>query len=375
MQRNLPVLEDILQKARNGYPISREETGHLLTLQDSESIERLMSTARALRKQHFGNKIFFYGFIYLSTYCRNQCAFCFYRRPNTRSPRYRRSLTEVVDVTYRLVDAGVHLVDLTLGEDPRFYETGDFRELFHIVRAVKEQTGIPIMVSPGMVPDEVLNVLFDLGVDWYALYQETHNRKLFQKLRIGQDFEERCAKRASAKHDGMLVEDGILIGVGETISDRADSILSMKQDGVHQARVMSFIPQPDTPFAARPSPPRLNECLCIAAMRLAMPDRLIPASLDVDGIKGLQMRLEAGANVVTSIIPPHSMLAGVARCSLDVEQGRRTVDEVKKILAGIDLLPAGREDYESWVTSRKKTLWTEHDAPSKINASGRLNRI
>lgn len=48
-------------------------------------------------------------------------------------------------------------------------------------------------------------------------------------------------------------------------------------------------------------------------MRLLFPDKLIPASLDVDGISGLELRLMAGANVVTSIIPPNEGLAGVAQ--------------------------------------------------------------
>ena len=47
-----------------------------------------------------------------------------------------------------------------------------------------------------------------------------------------------------------------------------------------------------------------DEMVTFATMRLVMPDRLIPASLDIDGIAGLERRLRAGANVVTSIVPP-----------------------------------------------------------------------
>ena len=68
-----------------------------------------------------------------------------------------------------------------------------------------------------------------------------------------------------------------------------------------------------------------DELLTIAAMRLAMPDRFIPASLDVDGIAGLERRLQAGANVVTSIVPPTVGLAGVSQAELDIDEGYRTV--------------------------------------------------
>ena len=86
------------------------------------------------------------------------------------------------------------------------------------------------------------------------------------------------------------------------------------------------------------------ELLTIAAMRLAMPDRLIPASLDVDGIRGLERRLEAGANVVTSIVPPTVGLAGVSQAELDIDEGYRTVAGVLPHLdaAGAARRPARR---------------------------------
>ena len=101
----------------------------------------------------------------------------------------------MINVARRLVDSGVHLIDLTLGEDPLFYGEGNFDVLFQMVVGVKEETDTSVMVSPGLVPDDILRSFADLGVDWYALYQETYNRELFQKLRIGQDFEERKQKK------------------------------------------------------------------------------------------------------------------------------------------------------------------------------------
>ena len=73
---------------------------------------------------------------------------------------------------------------------------------------------------------------------------------------------------------------------------------------------------------------RLGELVTIATMRLAMPERLIPASLDVDGIAGLEPRIAAGANVVTSIVPPDLGLAGVSQSELDIDEGLRTAAEV-----------------------------------------------
>ncbi len=347
-------LSDILNRANRGISPSREETVQLLSLEDLASIQLVMEAARKIRRQYFEDNLYVYGFIYLSTYCRNHCAFCFYRNTNKQSPRYRKSLEEVVGIARGLADSGVDLIDLTLGEDPFIHDSNNFHILYQLIERVKEETGLPVMISPGVVSEEILRHFAAIKTDWYPLYQETHNPALFKNLRIGQSFEDRNNTRNVARRAGMLVEDGILIGAGETVIDRVDSIMAMKEDDLDQVRAMSLVPQPDTPLADMPRLPRMTECLCIAVMRLSMPDHLIPASLDVDGINGLKMRLDAGANVITSIIPPKKKLAGVSQSTLDIEQGMRTVSEVKKVVAAMGLRIAGSRDYKSWMAARKR---------------------
>jgi methylornithine synthase len=98
------------------------------------------------------------------------------------------------------------------------------------------------------------------------------------------------------------------------------------------------------------------EYLVIAVMRLAMPDRLIPASLDVDGIQGLAHRLAAGANVVTSIIPPQASLAGVSQSVMDIEEGNRGVSAVRRVLKSMNLAIAGDRAYADWMAQRRGDL-------------------
>jgi methylornithine synthase len=108
-----------------------------------------------------------------------------------------------------------------------------------------------------------------------------------------------------------------------------------------------------TPMYQRKSPSRLRELLTIAVLRLLYPDRLIPASLDVDGIDLLQERLEAGANVITSLIPPRLGLSGVSQPSLGIEEGSRTVYNVASLLDQIGLEVATNQDYFQWICREK----------------------
>ncbi|MFC2164418.1 methylornithine synthase PylB [Acidobacteriota bacterium] len=346
--------ESILEKAVCGRIPTEEEICHLLGLKEEEEISRVFQTARRLREKNFGRKVFLYGFLYFSTFCRNDCRFCASRISNALARRYRKTESEIVEAACLLAESGVHLIDLTMGEDPLFHRNAaGFASLAELIRKIKEKTGLPLMVSPGAVPQDALKEFVHAGADWFACYQETHNRWLFDHLRPTQDYDRRISLKISAKSMGMLIEEGIMTGVGESIADIAHSMQAMQKMAVHQARAMSFVPQAGTPMSRRLSPPRLKELLTIAILRLLFPDKLIPASLDVDGLDHVQERLDAGANVITSLIPPHLGLSGVSQPVLGIDDGYRTVRGVTSLLKRAELSAASPEEYQQWILRQK----------------------
>jgi methylornithine synthase len=349
-------LNHLLKKAEGGAVLSDRELLFLLQLNKAAHLEAVFELARHLRKKHFGNEVFLYSFIYFSTYCRNDCNFCYYRRSNSEPGRYRKSKTEVLETAQNMARSGVHLIDLTLGEDPFYYQKHGFGPLVDLVKEIKRKTALPVMVSPGVIPGDIFTAMAEAGADWYACYQETHNRELFSQLRPHQDYDLRFHSKKRAMESGLLVEDGVMAGVGETLSDIVYSMRTMAHLRVQQARVMSFVPQKGTPMSRRPGPSRERELLIIALLRILMPHRLIPASLDVDGIGGLQARLDAGANVITSLIPPQSGYAGVAQSTRDIDEGYRTVGGVIPILAQMGMRAASLESYRTWIRDEKERL-------------------
>jgi methylornithine synthase len=206
------------------------------------------------------------------------------------------------------------------------------------------------MMSPGVLSNRRLEQLRAAGADWYACYQETHNPELFARLRPGQSYEGRMAAKHHARRMGLLIEEGILRGVGETHRDVAVSLAAMGRMNARQVRAMTFVPRSGTPMAHYPAADASEELITIAVMRLAFPDRLIPASLDVNGRAGLEDRLRAGANVVTSMIPPKEGLTGVANRALDIDAARRTPHGIRPILERNGLKAAAASDYGDWLT-------------------------
>ncbi|HLP58066.1 MAG TPA: hypothetical protein VK186_04515, partial [Candidatus Deferrimicrobium sp.] len=118
-------LDVILDKAYRNETLTEEDIVFILQLRRGDDIDKLFKTARELRAIHFQDKIFLYGFLYISTYCRNNCNFCFYRSSNSESLRYRKEETQIEEAALALARSGVHLIDLTMGEDPDFFKNRD----------------------------------------------------------------------------------------------------------------------------------------------------------------------------------------------------------------------------------------------------------
>ena len=345
----------ILQNALYGQRLSPDEIRCLLELRESVIVSRLFKTARQIRHRHFGNKVFLYGFLYFGTFCRNNCRFCQFRKANSGLLRYRKTDSEIIEAARRIADAGVHLIDLTMGEDSEFLQINGngVSRLENLVCTIKGKTGLPVMVSPGVISADMLKRLAKSGSDWYACYQETHNRELFERLRPGQSYDARWKAKKHAQKRGLLIEEGILTGVGESMTDILYSLKMMSSLKADQVRIMSFRPQNGIPLSSAFKSDDLCEPVTIAVMRLIFPDRLIPASSDVDGPEGLEQRLQAGANVVTSLIPPGKGFTGVVSHTADIDNARRMPRSIVPILERCALEAASMEDYMGWIESRR----------------------
>jgi len=361
MQRFMSVstlekITDILDYVRNGGKASVKDVETLLSAEGKDK-EELFANAREVRDKQFGNHIFAYGFVYFSTYCKNNCTFCYFRRENNID-RYRKTPEEIVELATDLKDAGIDLVDLTMGEDKQMY-ADDYSELIDIVSRV-HNLDISVMVSPGAIKEEAFPKLKKAGGDFFAVYQETYNRDLYSKLRLEQDFDFRCNQRKWAREAGMLTENGMMVGLGESQKDRAEAILAMGKEKCEQIRAMTFVPQAGTPMQNFIPTDSDMELKSISVMRLLFPDRFIPATLDVEGVDGLKTRLDAGSSTITSIVVPRKHLAGVAQPEKDIESGNRSVHHVYEMVEEMGKKIATQQEFRSIVEAREALI-----APSR----------
>jgi methylornithine synthase len=336
-------LDDYAEQIIAGSEVSDENIRAMLQISDPDEMEKLHYVARQIRDNFFGNKVFMYSFVYFSTHCKNNCAFCYYNREN-EIDRYRLTLEDIKKICQVLKTEEIHMVDLTMGEDPFFHNKPE--RLVELVRTVKEEVGKPIMISPGVVDNETLGLLKENGADFLALYQETYDKELYGKLRVEQSFEERINSRNHAKRIGYCVEDGILTAVEPDIESTLISLRGLGTSNPDMVRVMTFLPQKGTPLEGKDVEGSEAELKMISILRLMYPNLLIPASLDLEGIDGMVHRLNSGANVVTSIISSNSALEGVVNYDREHAERDRDVKSVITRLKSMGMEPAKQSDFE-----------------------------
>jgi len=339
----LDELDSLGKKIIEGFQLSDDYLKALLSLESEEELEKLYNAARKVRDHYFGNRVFLNCFIYFSTHCKNQCSFCYYNCKNEIN-RYRLTQEEIKEICRALKGAGFHMIDLTMGEDPYYYENPD--RFVELVQMVKEELVLPIMISPGVIDNTTLLKARDKGANFFALYQETYDVELYRKLRVEQSFDNRVNARRFAKEQGYCIEDGILTGVGNDIESTILSLKGMKTNDPDMVRVMTFLPQEGTPLSNFREKSNLSELKIIAVLRLMFPKCLIPASLDLEGIDGMVPRLNAGANIVTSILPPNSLLEGVANYDRGLEERDRDIKSVIKRLESMGMRPAQQAEFK-----------------------------
>ncbi|WGI16929.1 methylornithine synthase PylB [Methanonatronarchaeum sp. AMET-Sl] len=309
----------------NEYTV--EDLMRLLKPQDKKEEKKLYREARKLRQKNFPNGIYLYGFVYFSTNCRNNCRFCYYRKNNKHSERYRKTKKEITKISKKFIEEGVHLLDLTSGEDPYYHN--EFNRFTDIINEIKK-LNTPTMISPGVLTPKQIKKAREAGADWYALYQETHSKELYQKLRPNQPYKQRYNARKNAQKHGLLTEDGMLLGIGENLKNIAKTIKEMSKQQTSQVRCMKYVKQKGIPIP--PQKPPTKYSTVTAVLRLTNPNKLIPASLDINGLKGIQKPLKAGANVVTSLVISDSGLKGVAQHEYGINTGERSPKNVIKYL-------------------------------------------
>ena len=268
------VNNDILAVAReqvleSGVGLDEPQVLAVLELPD-ERVPDALALAHEVRMRWCGPTVEVEGIVSIKTGgCPEDCHFCSQSgRFQTPVRAVRLDIPALVKAARQTAAAGATefcLVAAVRGPDERL-----MAQVRDAVATIQGEVEINIACSLGILTREQGEELAALGVHRYNHNLETA-RSFFRQVVTTHTWEERMDTLALVRELGMEVCCGGIVGMGETLEQRAEFAAQLGGIGPDEVPLNFLDPRPGTPFADLPLLEARDALRAIAAFRLALP--------------------------------------------------------------------------------------------------------
>ncbi len=266
--------DDVLATAREqvlerGEPLDQTQVLAILRLPD-ERVPDALELAHEVRMRWCGPGVEVEGIVSIKTGgCPEDCHFCSQSgRFQTPVRAVRLDIPALVEAARQTAATGATefcLVAAVRGPDERLMsQVGD------AVAAIQAEVEINIACSLGILTRSQGEELAALGVHRYNHNLETA-RSYFPQVVSTHTWEERMETLALVRELGMEVCCGGILGMGETLEQRAEFAAQLGEIAPDEVPLNFLDPRPGTPFAELPVLGARDALRAIAAFRLALP--------------------------------------------------------------------------------------------------------
>ena len=301
-----------LARADAGKTLSVDEAQLLLEARGTD-LERLTGIAARVRDAAFGERITYSRkvFIPLTHLCRDACGYCTFAWPPKGDLPAFLSLEQVLDIARAGAAAGCREALFTLGDKPElrypaartWLEERGYATTIEYLRAaaiaVIEETGLIPHLNPGVMSWSELASLKHVSGSM-GLMLESTSRRLLERGEAhwnapDKDPEVRLQVLTDAGKLSIPFTSGLLIGIGETVRERAETLFELRAQTqryghLQEVIVQNFRAKPDTAMRGHPEP-TLDELLAtVAVARIVLPTKVhvqAPPNLSPDGVTAL----------------------------------------------------------------------------------------
>jgi biotin synthase len=142
------------------------------------------------------------------------------------------------------------------------------------VKAIRDEVEINIAASLGMLTRAQVDELVGLGLHRYNHNLETA-RSYFPQVVTTHTWQERWDTLRMVRASGMEVCCGGILGLGETLDQRAEFACQLAELDPHEVPLNFLNPRPGTPMGERPVVDARDALRAIAAFRLALPRTIL----------------------------------------------------------------------------------------------------
>ncbi|RYG78563.1 biotin synthase BioB [Yimella sp. RIT 621] len=268
----------ILERARDrvlikGEGLTYDEIVEVLRTPD-EMLPDLLALAHEVRLKFNGEQVEVEGIVSLKTGgCPEDCHFCSQSGQFTSPVRsVWLNIPELVKAAQQTAATGATefcIVAAVRGPDERLMS-----QMRDGVKAIKEAVDIQVAASLGMLTQEQVDQMVEMGVHRYNHNLEAA-RSFFPRVVTTHSYEERWDTCQMVKASGMELCCGGLVGMGETLEQRAELASQLAELEPHEVPLNFLNPRPGTPFGDLEPMDSKDALRTIAAFRLAMPRTIL----------------------------------------------------------------------------------------------------
>ena len=272
--------EEMKDKILRGKWIGREEALRLA----EEPLEELRQAADEIRRKVCGS-----GFDLCTIVntkcgrCSEDCRYC------AQSAHYRTaceesypllSTQELLEDARRNAQQGV--LRYSIVTSGRRLSEEEVEQACESIRRIRAEVPIEVCVSFGLLDEVQFRKIKAAGASRVHCNLESSAR-YFPSVCTTHTYEEKIRTLQAAKRAGLSICSGGILGLGETMEDRIDMVLTARELGVKSIPVNLLNPIPGTPYENRVPLDNEEACRCVAMFRFLIPD----ASIRLAGGRGL----------------------------------------------------------------------------------------
>ncbi len=173
----------------------------------------------------------------------------------------------------------------------------ELRVITDTISDITDKIGIKMCASLGSLKEKELSLLKDAGLTRYHHNLET-SRNYFNRVVSTHTFQDRINTIRLAKKVGLQVCSGGIIGMGETLDDRIQMALTLKELDVDSVPINILVPIKGTRFENKPLLSCSEAIRTIALFRIILREKIIKIAAGRESVlKDFQaLAFLAGAN-------------------------------------------------------------------------------
>ena len=261
---------------RHGTGLSEPEVLAVLQLPD-DRLEELLALAHEVRMCWCGPEVEVEGIVSVKTGgCPEDCHFCSqsgrFDTPVRAAWLYIPGLVEAAKQTAATGATEFCIVAAVRGPDRRLMS--QVKAGVEAIRNEPETAHLNIACSLGMLTQDQVDELATIGVHRYNHNLETA-RSYFPSVVTTHTWEERFRTLQMVREAGMEVCCGGIIGLGETLAQRAEFAAQLALLDPDEVPMNFLIPQPGTPYENHDVVAGAEALKTVAAFRLALPRTIL----------------------------------------------------------------------------------------------------